>query len=157
MAIKKEGCKRVEIIGLNDKRQITVELGVTKNGHYLPPQLIYAGKTKQCLPKVNFPSSGHITCTKNHWANEVTTLQYIDEILLPYICQTRKELNLPPHHSSLVIFDQFKSQCTAAVLEVLAENHILVALVSVNCTDRLQPLDISINKPVGCYMADQAP
>ena len=80
-------------------------LGVTKIGHYLPPQLIYAGKTKKCLPKVNFPSSWHVTCTKNHLANEVTTLQYIDEILLPYICQTRKELNLPPHHSSLVIFN----------------------------------------------------
>ena len=70
---------------------------------------------------MNFPSSWHITCTENHWANEVTTLQYIDEILLPYIRQTRKELNLPPHHSSLVICDRFKAQCTATVLEVLAE------------------------------------
>lgn len=153
--MEKEGCKRVEIIGLNDKRQITMVLAVTKNGHYLPPQLIYAGKTKKCLPKVNFPSSWHITCTENHWANEVTTLQYIDEILLPYIRQTRKELNLPPHHSSLVIFDRFKAQCTATVLEVLAENHILVALVPANCTDRLQPLDISINKPVKEFLRKQ--
>ena len=80
----------MEIIGLNDKRQITMVLGVTKNGHYLPPQLIYADKTNKCLPKVNFSSSWHITCTENHWGNEVTTLQYIDKIPLPYIHQTKK-------------------------------------------------------------------
>ena len=112
-------------------------------------------KQKKCLPKVNFPSSWHIMCTKNHWANEVTALQYIDETLLPYMHQTRKELNLPPHQSSLVIFDRFKAQCTATVLEVLAENHVLVALVPENCTDRLQPLDISINKPVKEFLRKQ--
>ena len=35
--MEKEDSKRVEIIVLNDKRQITMVLGVTKNGHYLPP------------------------------------------------------------------------------------------------------------------------
>ena len=39
-----EGKKRVEISGLNDKQQITMVLAVTKNGHYLSPQVIYAGK-----------------------------------------------------------------------------------------------------------------
>jgi len=52
----KEGSKRVEITALDDKCQLTLVLGVTKNGRYLPPQLIYAGKTSKCVPKVNFPS-----------------------------------------------------------------------------------------------------
>ena len=84
--MEREGSKRVEITALDDKCQITLVLGVTKTGRYLPPQLIYAGKTSKCIPKVNFPSDWHVTCTQNHWANEVTTLQYIDEILLPYVC-----------------------------------------------------------------------
>ena len=35
-----EGSKRVEIVGVNGKRQITAVLCVTKSGHYLPPQII---------------------------------------------------------------------------------------------------------------------
>ena len=41
------------------------------------------------------------------------------------------------------------------MLEILAENHVLVALVPANCTDRLQPLDISINKPVKEFLRKQ--
>ena len=146
--MEEQGSKRVEIAGMNDKRQITMVLAVSKNGHYLPPQLIYTGKTNRCLPKVSFPTGWHITCTENHWANEVTTLQYIDKILLPYVTKTRKEQNLPSDQCCMVIFDRFKAQCTTTVLQVLEENNILVALVPPHCTDRLQPLDIAVNKSV---------
>ena len=37
----------------NDR--ITAVLGVTLTGEYLPPQLIYQGKTLHCRPKVSFP------------------------------------------------------------------------------------------------------
>ena len=146
--IATEGSKKVEITGINDKRQITVVLAITKTGHYLPPQLIYAGKTCRCLPEVAFLSGWCVTYSENHWANEVTTLKYMDEILFPYIRQKKKELGLPAKQTCLVIFDRFKTQCTANVLEALEENHILVVLVPANCTDRLQPLDVSVNKSV---------
>ena len=144
--MEEHGSKRVEIAGMN-KRQITMVLAVSKNGYYLPPQLIYTGKTYRCLPKVSFPTGWHITCTENHWANEVTTLQYIDKILLPYVTKTRKEQNLPPNQCCIVIFDRFKAQCTTTVLQVLEEN-ILVALIPPHYTDRLQPSDIAVNKSV---------
>jgi len=154
--MEEKGKKRVEISGMNDKWQITMVLAVTKNVHYLSPQVIYAGKTSKCLPKVQFPTGWHITCTENHWAIEVTTLQYIDEILLPYLNRTRKELlKLSSCHSCVVIFNRFKAQCSSAVLEVLEENHILVVLVPANCTDRLQPLGISVNKPVKEFLRAQ--
>ena len=92
---------------MNGKWQIMV-LAVSKNGHYLPPQLIYTGKTNRCLPKVSFPTGWHITCTENHWANEVTTLQYTDKILLSYVTKTRKEQNLSSNQCCIVIFDNLK-------------------------------------------------
>ena len=49
---------------------------------------------------------------------------------------------------TLVIFDNFKTQCTPAVLTQLDQNNINVVLVPPNCTDRLQPLDVSVNKAV---------
>jgi len=68
---------------------------------------------------------------------------------------SRKELGLPTNQSCLVIFDRFKAQYTPTVLQVLKENDILVALVPANGTDRLQPLDISVNKSVKQFLRGQ--
>ena len=62
----------MEISGVDDKRQITALLAGTLSGHFLPAQLIYAGKTPACLPKVQFLSDWHVTFTPNHWSNEDT-------------------------------------------------------------------------------------
>jgi hypothetical protein len=45
-----------------------------------------------------------------------------------------------------VLFDRFKGQCTPNVLSILNKNNILFVVVPANCTDRLQPLDVSVNK-----------
>lgn len=141
-----EGSSRVEIVGLGDKRQITAVFACSLSGDFLPPQIIYSGKTSKCLPSVSFPSSWHITFTENHWANENTTIDHINKILIPYINAARFRLSLPSNHTALVIFDRFKGQCTPTVLQLLSENHIQIAIVPANLTDRLQPLDISVNK-----------
>ena len=54
---------------------------------------------------------------------------------------------MPATQSSLVIFDEFNGQTTNAVFSLLQENNICYVIVLPNCTDRLQPLDVSANKP----------
>ena len=54
----KEGSKRVEIVGMDDKRQITAVFGCTMEGEFLPPQIIYGGKTPRCLPSAKFLAPG---------------------------------------------------------------------------------------------------
>ena len=142
----KEGSKRVEIVGLNDKRQITAVFGGTLCGKFLPIQLVYQGKTSRCIPSIDFPKSWHITYTPNHWCNENTVLCYIEKIIVPYVQSTRAGLGLPPSHPALVIFDEFNGQTTDKVFSILEENSIFYVIVPPNCTDRLQPLDISVNK-----------
>ena len=115
------GSKRVEICGVDDKRQITPVFAGTLNGHFLPPQLIYQGKTTKCLLTVSFPQTWHVTHTSNHWANEVTTEAYINEILLPYITSIRECKGVTS--SALVIFDRFKGQCTPLILSLLSSNN----------------------------------
>ncbi len=142
-----EGSKRVAIAGADDKRQITAVFAGTKSGKFLPPQIIYAGKTKKCLPSVKFPENWHVTHTENHWANEITTGDYIKLIIvLPYVIQTRKHLSLAENHPALVIFDRFKGQCTEGMMSLIDDNHLRLVIVPANCTDRLQPLDVSVNK-----------
>ena len=68
--MEKEGSKRVEITGKDDKRQITAVLAGTVNGNFLPVQLIYKGTTKRCLPTFKFPDDWDINYSHNHWCNE---------------------------------------------------------------------------------------
>ena len=77
------------------------------------------------------------------------------KILIPYINKKRDELKLSSDHYALVIYDKFKGQCTPAILELLEENSIDIVFVPANCTDRLQPLDISVNKPAKNFMRAQ--
>ena len=65
---------------------------------------------------------------------------------LPYICYKQKDLKLPINWPAVLIFDNFKGQCTSELLTLLDDNSINVTLIPPNCTDRLQPLGLSVNK-----------
>lgn len=38
------------------------------------------------------------------------------------------------------------------MFKLIEENHVNITVVPANCTDRLQPLDVSINKPVKFFL-----
>ena len=143
--MEKQGEKRVEMSGGNDKRQITAVFCASSLGDFLPVQLIYQGKTPRCHPRFSFPDDWHITHSPRHWSTEETILQYIEQIVVPYVETVRERVNNKP---ALVIIDNFKGQITASVNDLLEQNNIHVCLLPPNTTDLLQPLDISVNKPV---------
>ena len=60
----------------------------------------------------------------------------------------RQELNLDANHLALVMLDRFCAQCTSAILTLLENNNVRVAIVPANCMNRLQIIDVSINKTV---------
>lgn len=79
-------------------------------------------------------------------------LLYITKIVVPYLQEKKKSIGVPLDCSSLVIFDEFKGQTTDNVLACLKENNIFYVKVPANCTDRLQPLDVSTNKPAKDFL-----
>jgi len=95
------------------------------SGDFLPPQLVYQGKTNRYLPQYTFPSSWDITFTENHWCNEQTTHRYVINILLPYLTQKKMELNLVADQRALLIFDDFKVQYTESLLKLLEETMLV--------------------------------
>ncbi len=72
-------------------------------------------------------------------------IEYIKLIIIPYVEQKRKELKLSKNQAALALFDVFKGHQTP-VTSLLEEHNILVVPIPANCTDRLQPMDLSINK-----------
>ena len=140
-----QGIQRVEVATLNDKRQVTSTVAVTLNGKFLPLQILYAGKTDRCHPVYAFPEDFDIFHTANHWANGETVDRYIKKIIIPYVEETRREMSCPDQYA-LVIFDCFRGHLVQEVDELLEEHKLIKVLVPSNCTDKLQPLDLSVNR-----------
>ena len=140
--------KVIPISNSDDKRQITAVFAATLSGEYLPLQFIYKGKTERCHPQVAFPKGWDIWHSNNHWSNEVTMKRYIEKIIVPFITKQREALHLDKSHPALALFNGFRGQTTAEKELLLQEYHIVSVQIPVNCTDKLQPMDISVNKPM---------
>ena len=108
---------------MGDKRQLTAVFAASLVGDFLPPQIIYAGKTQHCLPTTKFPKDWDITLTQNHWANEKTTETHILKVLVAYIETCRKKLSLPTDHAAIDMFDRFKGQCSSNTVIAWQSSH----------------------------------
>jgi hypothetical protein len=97
---------------------------------------------------VIFPSDWNITHSENHWVNTATQMDYVKNIILPYIRKVRRTQNLSKSQMTLCIFDVFRAQMGEDFLDFLSENNIKVVYVPACCTDRLQLLDVSVQKAV---------
>jgi len=64
---------------------------------------------------VNFPAD----CTTHH---------YVQNVIVPYVKDTRNELRLGTNQRALCIFDNFKAQCTDGILQLLEDNNITAYL-----------------------------
>ena len=149
-----KGSKRVEIKGLNDKRQITGVFCASLTVEFLPIQLVYGGETDRCHPNYQFPLDWDITHSDNHWSNELTMLPYIEMVIVPYVTRVRRELE-KEEQAALAIFDCFKGQVTQRITDALEDHNIHSVIVPAGCTDRLQPLDLSVNKSAKAFLRSQ--
>ena len=82
---------------------------------------------------------------ENHWSNETTMLQFLDNVIIPYISHQQEVLQ-SPDQAALVIFDVYAAHRTDSVTKKLLDNNIRYCQVPAACTDKLQPLDLSFNK-----------
>ncbi len=79
-------------------------------------------------------------------------IAYIEEeIIKPYITNVRERLGMEDQ----AIFDHFRGQLTPKVVECLESSNIQSVLVPACCTDRLQPLDISVNKAAKTFFRSE--
>ena len=115
--MEKRNSKSVSIAGSSDNCSITGTFTITLNGHFLPMQLIYGGKTKQSLPRFKFPDGFSLSCNPKHFSNAMESIKLINEIIIPYVHSQRKELG-KPKQAALVIMDGFRGQITDDVVSL---------------------------------------
>ena len=142
-----EGSRGVEVAGLGDKRQITATFADTLSGAFLPMQLLYQGKTDRYHAKFTFPDGFHIHHTPNHWANEETVKLFYEKVIVQYVACVRQEKQIPDQ-KALLILDNFKAHA-------LFRGCITMYFLPTNTTDRLQPLNLSINKAAKDFLRDK--
>ena len=81
--------------------------------------------------------------------------EYVEAVIVPYIRRQTADLKLPDNQGSLLIFDNFKAQITSSILTLLDSHYVNVVLIPANCTDCLQPMDLSVNKAAKDFLCSQ--
>ena len=101
-------------------------------------QLIYGGKTGQSLPKFKFLESFSLGANLKHFLNTTESFRLLDKIIIPYVKNELKRLELEPSQTTLLILDVFGGQMTTPITEKLAENNIKYMNIPVNMTNLFQ-------------------
>ena len=118
----------------------------TLSGTFLPPQIIYQGKTDLCHPKCKFPEGWNVTHSENHWSNEQTMQKYAENVLILYVESVVDEYPLNrKDQKALCFFDVFAAHRTDSFKDKLDDNDIKIRFVSASCTGEMQPLDVAGN------------
>ena len=129
-----KGSKTVPIKGSTEKRVITATFTITLDGHFLPVQVNYGGKTSKSLPRVNFPKSFSLSVNPKHYSNEQESIKVLEEIIIPYVKKERERLEMEKDQAALLIMDVFTGQMASRVLKVLSNNNIFLQSVPANFT-----------------------
>lgn len=118
-------------------------------------QVIYQGKTSASLPAINLRSGvkfagWHWTQTENHWSNLNAQKQLTNHIIAPYVAKKKEELGLPQSQKALWLIDCWPVHISEDYRNWMKEQHplIIVLFIPPNCTSRLQPQDVVVQKPL---------
>ena len=71
-------------------------------------------------------------------------------IIVPFVEQMREFLE--EDKAAVVIMDNFKGQVTKRMTKLMDSHNIHTYLIPPNTTDRLQPMDVAVNKPAKAFL-----
>ena len=135
-----------------EKRHVTVVLTVTADGSMLPHMVIFKGK---CKLNLTAPQGVLLCVQEKAWMDEILMHEYLDHIWQLYVTTKTEELGLPDYNALLTL-DSFRAHTTTAIMEKMEAFGTVPCVIPGGCTSKLQPLDVSVNKPFkqimkGCW------
>ncbi|KAL0058651.1 hypothetical protein AAF712_014664 [Marasmius tenuissimus] len=152
------GSKQVEVIGMEDKRAITVVVSVASDRTVLPWQAIYAGLSDRSCPSPK--AEGYSTAieqghkfvhsgSKTYWLNLEIMKKLVDNILIPYRRQIQQNLHLPTWQKMFWKIDVYSVHRSRAFGAWMRESHLEIkfSYVPGGCTPVGQPCDVAMQRP----------
>jgi hypothetical protein len=115
-----------------------VVVTVSAAGAMLVGYIIFKGLKK--APNCVYPPNVVATASKSGTMNTELMADYLDKIIKPVVSTQNGE--------SLMLLDQFRAHSTAPVMEKFRSLNVKPLLIPGGFTHCLQPLDVSINKPL---------
>lgn len=141
--VDRKGKKTIKIrTTKSEKCHVTAVLACSSTGNMLPPMVIFKGKTARAIHGVEGSNGTLVSYQEKAWMDESGMLKWIDRIWIKY---TKKK-------PSLLFLDCFKAHLTEKVKEAFGNCNTTVLVIPGGCTSVLQPLDVSINKPIKSYI-----
>ena len=136
-----------------DKRQCTAQLTIFADSSVLPPLLIFRGQGKRIKTEERrrWDQRVKVTFQPNAWCDENIMLEWVNEqwgnvLLSP---------NTPGSTGKILCADVHTAQQTDSVKRALNKKVTTLVNVPSGTTSRIQPLDVSVNKPFKGYIREQ--
>ena len=150
-----KGSKHVQVLGMEDKRQITATLSSSATGQLLPLQIVFTGSTERSLPPRNAgrlmceEAGWHLTFSANHWSNLTTCKQFVEAVLQPYRRKQVQAMGLDSNSKLVWILDCWSVHISQEFMSWLKVTHVEILLIFVpaNCTSIFQPADVILQRP----------
>ena len=144
--VEQSGSKTVSILSTGHERSnFTVVLACLADGTKLPSVIIF--KLKK-IPREEFPEGVVIRANSQGWMNEEEMIWWIENIW-----SKRSQRGSNPR--SLLVLDSFSAHKTEVVKKRLREKKTNIAIIPGRLTFKLQPLDVSLNKPFKAKVRNQ--
>ena len=119
-------------------------LSCAASGDFLPPMIIFKGKTNRTIKILKIPGRFVVVTQEKAWMDEDLMVRWIKEIWVPYIT-SKGERSILCLHAHL----------TASVVAEYQKQQIHKAVIPGGCTSILKPLDVSLNKPFKALLRSQ--
>lgn len=144
--VNKKGKRSILVRSTNsEKRRITAVMCCNAAGKFLPTLAIFKGKTLRALKGITPPHGIHVRAQKNAWIDKDLMLYWIQNIWKAFT----------KGRPSLLILDRCKAHLEDSVKDAFQKCNTTTILIPGGCTSVVQPLDVSLNKPIKDHLRSQ--
>ncbi len=113
---------------------------VAANGIHLPPVLIFPRKNFKCHMLNGAPSGTLGLATPSGWM----TSSLFEDVMRHFVKYSHSSIQ----NRTLLIFDNHESHLSPFAINYARDNGVTIVTIPPHCSGRLQPLDVSVHKPL---------
>lgn len=138
--VTKRGAKSPQfVVGGTGRENVTVQMCVSASGQLFPPYILYTGQRLMFDLTQGGPLGARYGVAPKGWMTEINFLDWFKNQFIPA---------LPRERPVLLIMDGHKSHIKYEVRELATQHSIEIAKLPAHTTHLLQPLDLSVIKPM---------